>query len=61
MNGIVITDRTQLRHGGRILLGNNHLFRLNCPGKEGEDVGSGGRVMVGGVGLSSPVSFSLHS
>ena len=42
MNGIVITDRTQLRHGGRILLGNNHLFRLNCPGKEGEDVGSGG-------------------
>eukprot|EP00731_Ephydatia_muelleri_P010946 Em0005g1532a len=33
VNGIVITDRTQLRHGGRILLGNNHLFRLNCPGQ----------------------------
>lgn len=33
VNGIVITERTQLRHGGRILLGNNHLFRLNCPGQ----------------------------
>ena len=43
VNGIVITDRTQLRHGGRILLGNNHLFRLNCPGKEGEGASDGGR------------------
>eukprot|EP00794_Sanderia_malayensis_P012185 gene12185-13443_t len=31
VNGQLITERTQLRHGDRILLGNNHFFRLNCP------------------------------
>ncbi|UYV79049.1 KIF13B [Cordylochernes scorpioides] len=31
VNGSVITERTQLRHGDRLLWGNNHFFRLNCP------------------------------
>ena len=31
VNGRMVTERTQLRHGYRILLGNNHLFRLSCP------------------------------
>ena len=31
VNGQVVTDRTQLRHGDRILWGNNHFFRINCP------------------------------
>lgn len=31
VNGQVVTERTQLRHGDRILWGNNHFFRINCP------------------------------
>ncbi|XP_065063038.1 kinesin-like protein KIF13B isoform X4 [Rhopilema esculentum] len=31
VNGQQISERTQLRHGDRILLGNNYFFRLNCP------------------------------
>ncbi|XP_057308656.1 kinesin-like protein KIF13A isoform X3 [Hydractinia symbiolongicarpus] len=31
VNGQVVTDRTMLRHGDRILWGNNHFFRINCP------------------------------
>ena len=31
VNGQVVTDRTLLRHGDRILWGNNHFFRINCP------------------------------
>ncbi|CAG2178093.1 unnamed protein product, partial [Oppiella nova] len=31
VNGSVITERTALKHGDRILWGNNHFFRLNCP------------------------------
>ena len=31
VNGRVVTEKTKLRHGSRILLGNNHLFRLSCP------------------------------
>ena len=27
----VVTERTELRHGDRILWGNNHFFRINCP------------------------------
>ena len=26
-----MSERVQVRHGGRILLGNNHLYRLSCP------------------------------
>ena len=26
-----VTERVQVKHGGRILLGNNHLYRLSCP------------------------------
>ena len=33
MNGVSVTERTNLPHGSRILLGNNHLFRLSCPGQ----------------------------
>ena len=33
MNGVSVTERTPLAHGSRILLGNNHLFRLSCPGQ----------------------------
>ncbi|XP_067139830.1 kinesin-like protein KIF13A isoform X3 [Centruroides vittatus] len=31
VNGSIITDKTQLRHGYRVLWGNNHFFRVNCP------------------------------
>ncbi|XP_022106893.1 kinesin-like protein KIF13A isoform X4 [Acanthaster planci] len=40
VNGSTITDRTALRHGDRILLGNYHFFRINCPRPPG--VGSSG-------------------
>ncbi|XP_071804732.1 kinesin-like protein KIF13A isoform X3 [Asterias amurensis] len=40
VNGSSITDRTGLRHGDRILLGNYHFFRINCPRPPG--VGSSG-------------------
>ena len=33
VNGVTVTERTALAHGSRILLGNNHLFRLSCPGQ----------------------------
>lgn len=33
VNGSVITDRTALRHGDRILFGNNHFFKVSCPRK----------------------------
>ncbi|KAF8763627.1 Kinesin-like protein KIF13A like protein [Argiope bruennichi] len=31
VNGSVVTSRIQLHHGDRILWGNNHFFRVNCP------------------------------
>ena len=31
VNGRVVKEKTQLRHGARVLLGNNHLYRLSCP------------------------------
>ncbi|KFM64006.1 Kinesin-like protein KIF13A, partial [Stegodyphus mimosarum] len=31
VNGSVVTKRIQLHHGDRILWGNNHFFRVNCP------------------------------
>jgi hypothetical protein len=30
-NGVVVTEKTLLHHGDRILWGNNHFFRINCP------------------------------
>jgi hypothetical protein len=30
-NGVVVTEKTVLHHGDRILWGNNHFFRINCP------------------------------
>ncbi|KAL3888334.1 hypothetical protein ACJMK2_000704 [Sinanodonta woodiana] len=33
VNGSVIHERTRVKHGNRILWGNNHFFRLNCPKK----------------------------
>ncbi|XP_033100140.1 kinesin-like protein KIF13A isoform X3 [Anneissia japonica] len=40
VNGSIIKSRTALRHGDRILWGNNHFFRINCPRSPG--VGSSG-------------------
>ena len=40
MNGVSVTERVQVKHGGRVLLGNNHLYRLSCPyggGQNGEN------------------------
>ena len=37
VNGFVITERTALKHGDRILWGNNHFFRLNCPKTQTSD------------------------
>ncbi|ESO83151.1 hypothetical protein LOTGIDRAFT_133948, partial [Lottia gigantea] len=31
VNGSVIKDKTKVKHGDRILWGNNHFFRVNCP------------------------------
>lgn len=31
VNGSAISSKTQLRHGDRLLWGNNHFFRVNCP------------------------------
>ena len=31
MNGVSVSERVQVKHGGRILLGNHHLYRLSCP------------------------------
>ncbi|KAK3766399.1 hypothetical protein RRG08_056073 [Elysia crispata] len=31
VNGSVIREKRRVRHGDRILWGNNHFFRLNCP------------------------------
>ncbi|CAG5122792.1 unnamed protein product, partial [Candidula unifasciata] len=31
INGSVIREKHRVRHGDRILWGNNHFFRLNCP------------------------------
>eukprot|EP00057_Strongylocentrotus_purpuratus_P018391 XP_011672865.1 PREDICTED: kinesin-like protein KIF13A [Strongylocentrotus purpuratus] len=31
VNGSAVTSKTSLRHGDRILLGNYHFFRINCP------------------------------
>ncbi|XP_021695842.1 kinesin-like protein KIF13A isoform X2 [Aedes aegypti] len=31
VNGSVVTDKTSLNHGDRILWGNHHFFRVNCP------------------------------
>ncbi|XP_055871121.1 kinesin-like protein KIF13A isoform X6 [Biomphalaria glabrata] len=31
VNGSVIHEKRRVRHGDRILWGNNHFFRLNCP------------------------------
>lgn len=31
VNGSAVTEKTPLRHGDRILWGNHHFFRVNCP------------------------------
>ncbi len=36
INGRIVSEKEQVRHGARILLGNNHLFRLSCPGGAGQ-------------------------
>ena len=37
VNGRIVTERVQIKHGARILMGNNHLYRLSCPKRGGED------------------------
>ncbi|VDM97845.1 unnamed protein product [Thelazia callipaeda] len=37
VNGRLILERTRLRNGYRLLIGNNHFFRVNCP-KETIDI-----------------------
>lgn len=31
VNGSAVSEKTPLRHGDRILWGNHHFFRVNCP------------------------------
>ena len=31
MNGQIVSEKTQIHHGARVLLGNHHLYRLSCP------------------------------
>lgn len=35
VNGQIVTSKTQLKHGSRLLFGNNHLYRLSCPRRGG--------------------------
>ena len=35
VNGKIITEKTKLCHGYRVLLGNNHFFTLSCPKMKG--------------------------
>ena len=37
MNGQSVSERTQIHHGARVLLGNHHLYRLSCPRQAGEN------------------------
>ena len=37
MNGQGVSERTQIHHGARVLLGNHHLYRLSCPRQAGEE------------------------
>lgn len=36
VNGVPVTERTQLKHNNRVWLGNNYAFRFAFPGKEAE-------------------------
>lgn len=31
INGVVVNNKALLKHGDRILWGNHHFFRVNCP------------------------------
>ena len=31
VNGKLVEEKTKVKHGDRILWGNNHYFRINCP------------------------------
>ena len=35
VNGLPVTERIPLHHGDRILWGNHHFFRVNCPKSAG--------------------------
>ena len=35
VNGRLVTAKTAIHHGDRLLWGANHFFRVHCPGKEG--------------------------
>lgn len=37
MNGQSVSERTQIHHGARVLLGNHHLYRLSCPRQAREE------------------------
>ena len=38
VNGKLVEEKTLLKHGDRILWGNNHYFRINCPRLSGEGI-----------------------
>lgn len=38
VNGKLVEEKTLLKHGDRILWGNNHYFRINCPRLPGERI-----------------------
>jgi kinesin family protein 13 len=38
VNGKDVKERTLLKHGDRILWGNNHFFRINCPRLPGSEI-----------------------
>ena len=38
VNGKLVEEKTLLKHGDRILWGNNHYFRINCPRLSGERI-----------------------
>ncbi|XP_070377982.1 kinesin-like protein KIF13A isoform X1 [Dermacentor albipictus] len=44
VNGSAIVSKTQLHHGDRVLWGNNHFFRVNCP-----------RLQTGAGALETPI------
>lgn len=49
VNGTQVVDKTLLQHGDRIVWGNHHFFRVNCP-----------RSATGATARERELSFSSH-
>lgn len=55
VNGLPVTERIPLHHGDRILWGNHHFFRVNCPKSAGSTLYQNYHLC-----MSSHVASNLH-